>query len=545
MAAALLAGAVVVLIAILLTQAGRPEPQAVGSGGTPQQPQADPLEEDAPPAPAAPDAPSPDPDAQPSDPSPEPPAPEDPVEETDPGTPSPTPEDGPAALPEAPSEEDEPAQPEVPTQPADPAVPNGGTAPDESPGPADPMDPMDPMEPLRPGGSDDPADAVEAPVRGGDPSPGPGNTPALGATFSAAVSDARFSMAERDLVGARAHLDKADSLAKTDEQKQTARRVRVALDNLTEFWRGLREAAGSLQSGQNLQVKDTFVAIVEAGPDALLIRSAGRNLHYRVEDLPGGLVLAVAESWFEKSAASKTLVGAFLCFDARGNEEMGRKMLAEAAKEGVDVKPFLTELEAGGSGVDVGQTRTGGGNRDAAGAAQRRKPPGRIAPMDQDAVQQAEETIRTRFADDFRKATGPQEKSDLAEKLLKEASGEQPPIRIGMLREARRLAVESGRVELAARAIDALAAMQAVDPLTASTEALEELLETAPGATSQRLVAQAALAGIEQASAQRRPAEAVRLADVALAAARNSNNATLMRRAAFVKQQLDALQKRQ
>ncbi len=76
------------------------------------------------------------------------------------------------------------------------------------------------------------------------------------------------------------------------------------------------------------------------------------------------------------------------------------------------------------------------------------------------------------------------------------------------------------------------------------TGALEELLETASGAARLRQIVQATLQLIEQAGAEGRLAEAVRLADVALPAARNSNHANLMRQAAFIKRRLDAMQKK-
>jgi hypothetical protein len=202
------------------------------------------------------------------------------------------------------------------------------------------------------------------------------------ATFELALGNTRFSMAERDMDGARSHLDLAKKLATTDEQKRAVERVSIVLDHLAEFWRGLRQAAGALQSGQDLAVKDTYVVVVEASPDVLLIRTAGRNQPYRVDELPGALVLAVAESWFKKDAESKLLVGTFLCFDAKGHADMGRQLFSDAAQAGLNVKPFLDELNARGSGTEVNQTRTRGngaetGERDPVNTPGRRGSPNR------------------------------------------------------------------------------------------------------------------------------------------------------------------------
>ncbi len=366
---------------------------------------------------------------------------------------------------------------------------------------------------------------------------------AQGATLELALSNVRFSMSERDLAGASAHLDLARKIATTDEQKHAVERMTAVLEPLTEFWKGMHKAAEAIQSGTELAVKDTVVIVVESGPDLLKFRAEGRDLDYRVEDLPGALVLAVAESWFEKSASSKLLIGTFLCFDGKGREDMGRKMLGDAAAAGLDVKPFLEELKAGGSGVDVGQTRTG----TEAGSETKTSGPSRPAlQIDEDTLRQARESVQKTFAASFRAATTPPAKGELATKLIAQAgqAGETPDVQVVMLQEAQRLAVESGKVDLALEAVDSLVQLGVASPLPLKTNVLEQLAKTARGANLNRQIAQAALELVPKATEARNGADAARLAEVALAAARSSNNAGLMRQAAAVKQQIEAMPKK-
>ncbi len=237
--------------------------------------------------------------------------------------------------------------------------------------------PVDMGDAEPPGNAEAPTmDPLEHPAQSSPDSP-PGLS-GRGATFQLALGNTRFSMAERDLVGARAHLDLAKRLATTDEQKQATARVSLVLDHLDEFWRGLHKAAGALQSGQTLAVKDSHVAVVEASPEKLLIRASGRNMPFRVDELPGALVMAVAESWFDNTPSSKLLMGTFLAFDANGREDLGRQYLDNAARGGLNVKPFLAELAAGGSGPAVGRTRTRqGGKAPGDGTPANPKDPGR------------------------------------------------------------------------------------------------------------------------------------------------------------------------
>ncbi len=454
--------AVIVLTALLLTGESREAPTAAAPGALPEDSQTvapealQPVE--ASPAPPSPQDPAHHhPTQQQPEPEPiphEPPGPEDSAE-ADAGTPTGKPGREPAeqsGLADAPDPTDSPGPP-------------------ASNDPTDPPEPSMPPEPTEPTGPIGPPDPAEAPVDKPAPSAAPENEPPANAAFEGALSDARFSMAEGDLAGARKHLEAAKRAANTDGQQHAARRVGFVLDHLAEFWRGVHEAAGALQSGQTLVVKGIHkLIVVEATPHVLAVRFDGQNRRYRVADMEGGLVLAVVDASFEESADLHLLVGTFLCFDARGNEQMGRQRLAAAAKAGLGIEPFLAELEAGGSGVAVGETRTGTGRRDTSGAAvpggqnHAGHVPGQTPLLDPAALREAEEAVRKKLADRFRRAATPGAKAQLAEKLMEEAAGEPLEVRAAMLREAQRLAVESGTVDLSLSTVGALAKLGIVAP---------------------------------------------------------------------------------
>ncbi len=178
--------------------------------------------------------------------------------------------------------------------------------------------------------------------------PGEQTKAGAGNKFAAAVAGARLAIAERDLSAAHRHVATADSLARTDEQRETVERIRIVLEHVVEFWEGMHEAVATLESGQELRLRDTIVIVVESSRDALLIRSAGRQRPFRTKELPGGLVLAIAKARFDaEEASSKLLIGVFLAFDREGDADLGRQLLNEATLAGLDSQPFLTELESG------------------------------------------------------------------------------------------------------------------------------------------------------------------------------------------------------
>jgi hypothetical protein len=151
------------------------------------------------------------------------------------------------------------------------------------------------------------------------------------------------------------------------------------------------------------------------------------------------------------------------------------------------------------------------------------------------------------FAADFQAATAPPAKEELAKKLISQAgqAGDTPDVQVVMLQEAQRLAIESGKVDLALETAESLVQLGVVTSLSLKAEVLEKLANTARGANSNRRIAEAALELIAQAAEVGSRADAARLAEVALAAARGTNNAALMRQAAAVKQQIEAMSKKQ
>jgi hypothetical protein len=123
------------------------------------------------------------------------------------------------------------------------------------------------------------------------------------------------------------------------------------------------------------------------------------------------------------------------------------------------------------------------------------------------------------------------------------ATGDDSDLRFVLLREARDLAVAAGDCEQAFQAIDQIAGSYRIDAPAMKTAAWAGSVENARGASAQRSIAQNALELTGQAVQARRLDDAKKLAEVALSAARKSNNRPLMQQAVLVIQQVEALQK--
>ncbi len=282
----------------------------------------------------------------------------------------------------------------------------------------------------------------DKPPTGAQQPQSPPDDPQKRAAFLAAVEKTKHAMQDRDLEAARTHLKAAAGLAQNDADRDRLVRVETILANLEEFWNLLREAVARLPAPGELKVRDTYVAIVDSNRNGIIVRAAGRNLSYRIEQMPITLIVAIVEHSFQKTADTKVLLGTFLAIEPGADRAAARRLLEEAARSGRNVEAVLKEVNLLG-------VASGGGTSS----------PGTGTPPD----------LATRVA------------------------------------------------------------------------AVVQQASAAKTTAEHRDAAMAALALLEQAMKEKKFAEAKRLADVALGAARASNNPTLMRQAAAAKQSVSNL----
>ncbi len=356
---------------------------------------------------------------------------------------------------------------------------------------------------------------------GDSPSGAPGEDSASPAVTQA-LGRVRAAMARRDLGTARQQLKAASQSALGPADQAEIARVEGLLGNVEEFWKGMRQVLAGLQPTQEIMLGNTPAIVVSVDADSLTYRSEGANHTYTLKDMPGSVVLGLAQSGFTKAASQNVLIGAFLAVDAQGNPNLARRLWQEAAQQGEDVADLLADLGRAGAGP-----RSGTPDRQA-------------PPADPARLKNAREAIRQKFRDEFAQATKALGKAALARTLIDEAmaSSPDPANRYVLLDEARQQAAAAGKAVLAFEAIDGLAAWFTVDPLATKVSTLEVVARSATSIKSQREFVQAAIRTAIEASQAQRAEEAQKLADLALVVARRSKNAALIRSALAARQQI-------
>jgi len=427
------------------------------------------------------------------------------------------------------------AQPGAPataggTPPPSPRVEQPG-ADRPSPSPVAPTGPAD--EPAAQPGAEPGVDSGSDPS---PPSPAEPPDPNKQAAFRQALADARQSMADRDIDGARRRLQEAAANAQTSEDRAQLERLQIMQQHLDEFWRVLRNSVAGLPYPSELPIGDTFVAVVEANPRQLTIKAAGRLEQYPVKGMPLPLLMAVVNKSFGKDPETQMIVGTFHAADNDGDPKRARQLWQQAARSGIDAaKRLLPELEAPGPGG-------GPSMRSILPSIPNQAGPPRVAPpTGKAALDEAKALVQTRFGDQFAAATSHTDKESLARELVTRAKAtDDDALRMVILEKARDLAVSIGRPGPAVDAVDTMADHFQVDALKLKADLLGRLVGRARGFESHRDIATEALkVGHEAFQRGDRPL-ARQMADLALEAARRSGSATLMHQAAAAGKQLDA-----
>jgi hypothetical protein len=362
---------------------------------------------------------------------------------------------------------------------------------------------------------------------GGEKKPEPAADPQKQQALRRGLAAVRAAMAARDIPAARTALKSATANSQTDADAAEVSRVEGLLDNLDEFWKAMSKILAGLGVGQELTVNNTPMIVAATAPGRLTIRSEGQNRDYTLANLPGVLVVTLArESLDPKAVSSKILLGTYLAMDSQGNRAEARRLWESAAKQGEDVKDFLAEL---------GQSAAAPSAVPASGA--------KVAlPNDAAKLQKAQQAIRTKFQADYDQASSLPGKLALAQKLLEASrAATEMETRFVLLRDSRAMAVAAGKPAVAFEVIDQLDLFFTIDSLEMKTAAVEQAAKVVHVPNASREIADTAMELIAQLGAQR-PEASLRLAEVAVAAAKRSNNSLLMRKAKTVSAQVQSMQ---
>lgn len=163
-------------------------------------------------------------------------------------------------------------------------------------------------------------------------------------TAKAAVAEQNFKLAD-------AQLAKAESLAKLPKHREAIARLREIASYVKQFRQATSAAVQTMQAGESFKVgNSTQVAFVEGSADKVVLRIAGMNRTYLLNDMPPGLALVIADFKLPPTdPASRVVKGAYLLVHKRADNVEREKAISlwqDAQRLGANIShlmPFVNE----------------------------------------------------------------------------------------------------------------------------------------------------------------------------------------------------------
>jgi len=153
-------------------------------------------------------------------------------------------------------------------------------------------------------------------------------------------------LGERKLSEVDALVARAEQLAQTPQEKKQVAAVRRLAREGVSFWHTMARGVEKLRGGETLEKGDTIASVVEASRNKLVMRIAGKNHRFYLNNIPAGLAVLI----FEKEAdindpQTRVMEGAFRFVEPEGKVEDVRRLWQEAADEGADVSELMSLLK--------------------------------------------------------------------------------------------------------------------------------------------------------------------------------------------------------
>jgi len=136
--------------------------------------------------------------------------------------------------------------------------------------------------------------------------------------------------------------------AKKAASPQAGRRL-AGWEYLAEYSKGFDgfrdQALAAVQAGDEYDVKNQKVAIVEVDTQVLKYRASGKTTTVRLDKIPGGIVLAIVMQWFDENPANDLYLGAYHLSKPEPDPSRAREHWEKADAAGADASALLPLLD--------------------------------------------------------------------------------------------------------------------------------------------------------------------------------------------------------
>ncbi|MBP89086.1 MAG: hypothetical protein CMJ64_20615 [Planctomycetaceae bacterium] len=202
----------------------------------------------------------------------------------------------------------------------------------------------------------------ETPASQPSPEPEPSPTPSMlepepedtGPTreelraLAQSLTNARAAIGEQNFTVLDAELAKAEGLVKADDHKAKLRRLTLLADYVKKFREAIDKTIAGLEVGAQVPYNESVTfGVVEKGPNLLIVRVAGQNRRYALNDLQPGLARRLGEmSLVQGSPETLALQAAFISVMPKAGDADLEKARGwwEQASTVPDVQDLITAI---------------------------------------------------------------------------------------------------------------------------------------------------------------------------------------------------------
>jgi hypothetical protein len=179
-----------------------------------------------------------------------------------------------------------------------------------------------------------------------NPEPPPSDEPDPLARIDDAVKECLEALWQRDYDAAERAMQEVEGTAPDTRE---ANRIAgwLQLSSYAKGFVGYRnQAISAMKPGDEYDVKSKKMAVVEVTDQALTVKVAGQLKTWQFDDLPGAVMQAVVESWFDETPANQLFLGAYHFTKPEPDLEKAEACWNKADAGGADASlliPLLTD----------------------------------------------------------------------------------------------------------------------------------------------------------------------------------------------------------
>jgi len=159
------------------------------------------------------------------------------------------------------------------------------------------------------------------------------------------LGDVKKKLQESDFAAAQTAVTEAASVAMSKPSRERVERWAELVNFATGFADYREKALDAVKAGDEYDIGDKKIAVVEIDDEKFIYRSAGKNKSTPRNRIPGGILMKIVTEWFDDNPANDLYVGAYHATKEEPDFDAARASWEQAQGLGADASLLLPLLK--------------------------------------------------------------------------------------------------------------------------------------------------------------------------------------------------------